>query len=135
LRTMNEKHMSKYYDTTYKWKSRRFVLSALWLRIAGDYQLACNMLWLAVTCVVFVPMQTQLILAYSSNVPNKYHNHHHHRHHGAEPFLRSRQLCSYSRFSQHFMEPECSLPCSQEPFTGPSPEPDRSIPCHPILSL
>jgi hypothetical protein len=26
--------------------------------------------------------------------------------HGAEPFLRSCQLCSYSRTSQHFMEPE-----------------------------
>jgi hypothetical protein len=32
--------------------------------------------------------------------------------HGAEPFLRSRQLCSYSRTSQHFMETEGSLPCS-----------------------
>jgi hypothetical protein len=28
--------------------------------------------------------------------------------HGAEAFLRSRQLCSYSRTSQHFMEPEGS---------------------------
>jgi hypothetical protein len=26
--------------------------------------------------------------------------------HGAEPFLRSRQLCSYPRTSQHFMVPE-----------------------------
>jgi hypothetical protein len=33
------------------------------------------------------------------------------RTHGAEPFLRSRQFCSYSRISQHFMEPEDSLPC------------------------
>jgi hypothetical protein len=55
--------------------------------------------------------------------------------HGAEPFLRSRQLCSYLRTSQHFMEPECSLPCSQEPSTGPCPEPDQSNPYHPILSL
>jgi hypothetical protein len=31
--------------------------------------------------------------------------------HGAAPYLRSRQLCSYSRISQHFMEPGGSLPC------------------------
>jgi hypothetical protein len=30
--------------------------------------------------------------------------------HGAERFLRSRQLCSHSRTSQHLMEPEGSLP-------------------------
>jgi hypothetical protein len=41
--------------------------------------------------------------------------------HGAEPFLTSRQLCSYSRTFQHFMEPEGSVPCSQEPSTGPCP--------------
>jgi hypothetical protein len=43
--------------------------------------------------------------------------------HGAEPFLRSCQLCSHSRTSQRFMEPEDSLPRSQEPSTGPYPEP------------
>jgi hypothetical protein len=46
--------------------------------------------------------------------------------HGAERFLRSCQLCSYSRTSQHFMEPGGSLPCSQKPSTGPYPEPDQS---------
>jgi hypothetical protein len=39
--------------------------------------------------------------------------------HGAESFLRSRKLCSYSRTPQHFMESEVTLPCSQEPSTGP----------------
>jgi hypothetical protein len=55
--------------------------------------------------------------------------------HGAEPFLRSCQLCCYSRTSQHSMEPEDSLPCSQEPSTGPYSEPDQSNPYHPILFL
>jgi hypothetical protein len=43
---------------------------------------------------------------------------------GAEPFLRGRQLCSYPKTSQYFMEPEGSLLYSQEPSTGPYPEPD-----------
>jgi hypothetical protein len=53
--------------------------------------------------------------------------------HRAEPFLRRRQLCSHSITSQHFMETEGSLPCSQEPSTDPHPEPDQSNPYHPIL--
>jgi hypothetical protein len=52
--------------------------------------------------------------------------------HGAEPLLRSCQLCSHSRNSQHFMEPKGSLPCSQEPSAGPYPEPDQSTPSHPL---
>jgi hypothetical protein len=51
---------------------------------------------------------------------------------GAEPVLRSRQLCSPSGTPQHFMEPEGSIQCSQEPSTGPYPEPYQSTPFHPI---
>jgi hypothetical protein len=54
---------------------------------------------------------------------------------GVEPFLRSRQMCSHSRTSQRFMEPEGSLLCSQEPSTDPYPEPDRSSLYHLILSI
>jgi hypothetical protein len=54
--------------------------------------------------------------------------------HGAGPFLRSCQLCSYSRTSQHFMEPIGLLPCSQEPSTDPYSEPDQPNPYH-LISL
>jgi hypothetical protein len=54
---------------------------------------------------------------------------------GAEPFLRRCQLCSHSRTSQYFVEPEGSLPCSQEPSIGPCPELNQSSPYHPIISL
>jgi hypothetical protein len=55
--------------------------------------------------------------------------------HGAEPFLRSRQLCSHSGTFQHFMEPEGSIHCSQEPSAGPYPEPYQSNSHHHILCL
>jgi hypothetical protein len=55
--------------------------------------------------------------------------------HVDEPFLRSRQLLSYSRISQYFTKPEGSLPCSQDPILGLYPEPDECSPYHPILSL
>jgi hypothetical protein len=53
----------------------------------------------------------------------------------AEHFLRSCQLCNHSGTPQHFKEPEGSSLCSQEPFTGPYPEPDRFSQYHHILSL
>jgi hypothetical protein len=53
---------------------------------------------------------------------------HHSLNHGVEPFLRSRQLCSYSRTPQDFMEPKSLLSCSQEPSIGPYPEPDQFNP-------
>jgi hypothetical protein len=53
------------------------------------------------------------VLIFLHNFLQKYHN----ELHGAEPFSRSRQLCSYSRTSQYFMEPEGSLPYSQESST------------------
>jgi hypothetical protein len=47
---------------------------------------------------------------------------------GAES-LGCRQVHSYSRSSLHFIEPEGSLPHSQEPTTCPDPEPDEPCLC------
>jgi hypothetical protein len=41
---------------------------------------------------------------------------------------------SHSIISQHFMEPEVSLPHSQKLSTCPYPEPHQSSPRHPIIS-
>ena len=48
--------------------------------------------------------------------------------HGAESFLRSKLVCSYSKNSPHFMEPEGSLPHSQASATCPYPGPAQSSP-------
>jgi hypothetical protein len=50
-------------------------------------------------------------------------------------FFRSRQLRKYLTNCQYFMEPEGSLPCSQDSFTDPYPEPDQLIPHHLMLFL
>ena len=48
--------------------------------------------------------------------------------HGAGSFLRSQLVCSWSRNSPRFMEPEGSSPHSQVPATCPYPEPAQSSP-------
>jgi hypothetical protein len=53
---------------------------------------------------------------------------------GAEYYLRAHKLCSPSIISQHFMEPEGSLPRSQELSTCTYPEPDQFSQRYPILS-
>jgi hypothetical protein len=55
--------------------------------------------------------------------------------HGAQPFSRGRQLHSYPRSSENSMEPEGSLPGSQELSTGSYPESDQSSLYYPILSF
>jgi hypothetical protein len=50
--------------------------------------------------------------------------------HGAKFFLSSLYLLTYSRNSPPFMDPQSSLPSSQEPATGPYSVPDESNP-HP----
>jgi hypothetical protein len=48
--------------------------------------------------------------------------------HGAESFLRSQNILSYSKNSLRLMEHQCSLSHSQQPATCPYPQPDRSSP-------
>jgi hypothetical protein len=54
--------------------------------------------------------------------------------HRVGPLLRSRRFCSYSRPSQHLIEPEGSSPHSKEPTTGSYSDLDQSSPYHPILA-
>jgi hypothetical protein len=54
---------------------------------------------------------------------------------GAEYHSKGHQLCSHSVDSQHFMEPEGSLPRSQELSNCTYPEQHQSSPQHSILSL
>jgi hypothetical protein len=49
--------------------------------------------------------------------------------HTAESSFRTCNSISYSRSSQHFMEPICSLPCLQQPSSNRS---IQSIPLHSI---
>jgi hypothetical protein len=46
------------------------------------------------------------------------------QHHGGEPYLRNGRSFNYSKIFQNFIEPDVSLLWSQEPSTGPYPEPD-----------
>ena len=51
--------------------------------------------------------------------------------HGAEPFLRTYPVISWSRNTPHFMEAEGSLPLSKVPAICPNPDPDESSPIRP----
>jgi hypothetical protein len=54
--------------------------------------------------------------------------------HRGEPFLRSRQLCSYSRISQHFMKPRVHYRVHKSPPLVPIRFPIRiTLPAHFIL--
>jgi hypothetical protein len=81
------------------------------------------------------PMFVFFFLFTTTTITNHMASWHYLLTYGAEIFLRTCQLCSPSRIPQHFMEPEGSIPCSQEPSTGPYPEPYQSNPLHPIISL
>jgi hypothetical protein len=50
------------------------------------------------------------------------------------PSWEAANCAATQRTSQHFMEPEGSLPWLQEHSTGPYPEPDQSNPYHTIPS-
>jgi hypothetical protein len=54
---------------------------------------------------------------------------------GAERHWRDPKVLGHSIVSQQFMEPEGSIPNSQELSTCPYPDPDQSSPHHPIPPL
>jgi hypothetical protein len=43
-------------------------------------------------------------------------------------YFEKQPVAQLFKMSQHFMEPEISLPCSQRPSTGPYSETDQSSP-------
>jgi len=49
--------------------------------------------------------------------------------------LLEKLIVTQSKNSLPFMQHEGSLPCSQEPATGPYPEPDEFSPYHHILFI
>jgi hypothetical protein len=51
------------------------------------------------------------------------------------PTWEAANCAAIQEIPSNFKEPEGSSPCSQESSTGPYPEPVRSSPYYPILSL
>jgi hypothetical protein len=52
---------------------------------------------------------------------------------GLSPAREATSCVATQELPQHFMKPEGSLPCSQQPSSGPYPEPDQSSSYHPIV--
>ena len=55
--------------------------------------------------------------------------------HAVLSLLRHAQQLTSTRNSRHFMQHDCSLPCSQQRATCPYPEPDESSPRPAILEV
>jgi hypothetical protein len=51
------------------------------------------------------------------------------------PSWEAANCAAIQEIPSNFKEPKGSPPCSQEPSTGPYPDPVQSSPYHPILSL
>jgi len=54
---------------------------------------------------------------------------------GAQSLFKSCYLLIYLGNSAHLMIHEVSLPCSQQPASGPFSEPNESIMCLPVLFI